>query len=30
MGKEVDFLADGATEVIEGFADVWGIIISLV
>lgn len=27
--KKVDLFADGATEVIERFTDVWGIVISL-
>lgn len=30
VGKEVDLFADGATEVVEGFADVGGVVISLV
>lgn len=28
--EEVDFVANGAAEVVEGFADVWGIVVGFV
>ena len=30
MGKELDFLADGAAQVVEGFTDVRGVVVGFV
>ena len=30
MGKKIDFVRDGSAEVVEGFANVWGVVVGLV
>ena len=30
MGEEIDFVGDGAAEVIEGFSDVGGVVVGFI